>query len=107
MADDGLGMGVFLHRIDVVVEVLAFFFSSRRRHTRLQGDWSSDVCSSDLKVDFVGIGASYDPGKWFAMAEWARFDTHSILGARTAWYASGGYRFGKITPYATDRKSVV
>src|SRR5256885_3950084 len=30
-------------------EVLCFFFfSSRRRHTRLQGDWSSDVCSSDL-----------------------------------------------------------
>src|SRR5205807_5592857 len=30
-----------------------FFFSSRRRHTRLQGDWSSDVCSSDLEVDRV------------------------------------------------------
>src|SRR5256885_11288892 len=28
--------------------VLLLFFSSRRRHTRLQGDWSSDVCSSDL-----------------------------------------------------------
>src|SRR5256885_8111301 len=28
-----------------------FFFSSRRRHTRLQGDWSSDVCSSDLTPD--------------------------------------------------------
>src|SRR5205807_3609150 len=27
-----------------------FFFSSRRRHTRLQGDWSSDVCSSDLTM---------------------------------------------------------
>src|SRR5256885_5276434 len=27
-----------------------FFFSSRRRHTRLQGDWSSDVCSSDLQL---------------------------------------------------------
>src|SRR5256885_2198638 len=27
-----------------------FFFSSRRRHTRLQGDWSSDVCSSDLQM---------------------------------------------------------
>src|SRR5437764_15024423 len=26
-----------------------FFFSSRRRHTRYIGDWSSDVCSSDLK----------------------------------------------------------
>src|SRR5688500_19250372 len=30
------------------VVVLVCFFSSRRRHTRLQGDWSSDVCSSDL-----------------------------------------------------------
>src|SRR2546426_2764317 len=30
-----------------------FFFSSRRRHTRLQGDWSSDVCSSDLRVLIV------------------------------------------------------
>src|SRR5205807_7940472 len=29
--------------------VVFFFFSSRRRHTRLQGDWSSDVCSSDLE----------------------------------------------------------
>src|SRR5256885_4900199 len=31
------------------VAYLLFFFSSRRRHTRLQGDWSSDVCSSDLR----------------------------------------------------------
>src|SRR5207302_7870979 len=27
-----------------------FFFSSRRRHTRFSRDWSSDVCSSDLKA---------------------------------------------------------
>src|SRR2546426_9822977 len=33
---------------------LSFFFSSRRRHTRLQGDWSSDVCSSDLAVLYTG-----------------------------------------------------
>src|SRR5688500_20035784 len=32
---------------------LFFFFSSRRRHTRLQGDWSSDVCSSDLIVSLA------------------------------------------------------
>src|SRR5256885_13064282 len=32
----------------VLLIVFFFFFSSRRRHTRLQGDWSSDVCSSDL-----------------------------------------------------------
>src|SRR5699024_7138282 len=28
----------------------AFFFSSRRRHTRSKRDWSSDMCSSDLPV---------------------------------------------------------
>src|SRR5256886_11289989 len=30
--------------------MLFFFFSSRRRHTRFDCDWSSDVCSSDLTV---------------------------------------------------------
>src|SRR2546426_7219221 len=37
-----------------------FFFSSRRRHTRLQGDWSSDVCSSDLIPDAAADG-DYEP----------------------------------------------
>src|SRR5690242_21867977 len=32
-----------------------FFFSSRRRHTRLTCDWSSDVCSSDLLVLREGL----------------------------------------------------
>jgi predicted porin len=53
------------------------------------------------KVDFLGVGAVYDPGAWFLMGEWAHFDTHSAVGAKTAWYVSGGYRFGKFTPYAT------
>src|SRR5256885_5680939 len=36
-----------------------FFFSSRRRHTRLQGDWSSDVCSSDLVLkDGIVVAAA-------------------------------------------------
>src|SRR5256886_7283020 len=29
---------------------VGFFFSSRRRHTRFDCDWSSDVCSSDLRM---------------------------------------------------------
>src|SRR6266436_8360596 len=32
-----------------------FFFSSRRRHTRCSRDWSSDVCSSDLKVQAARV----------------------------------------------------
>src|SRR5205085_5937989 len=31
-----------------------FFFSSRRRHTRFDCDWSSDVCSSDLLAGLIG-----------------------------------------------------
>src|SRR3989475_1435722 len=37
-------------------DLLFFFFSSRRRHTRFDCDWSSDVCSSDLMQ--VGIIAN-------------------------------------------------
>ena len=51
----------------------------------------------DRRVTFAGLGASYDPGKWFVMGEWARFKTNSILGTKSALYASGGYRFGKVT----------
>src|SRR5688500_20007618 len=38
---------MFKYDIMCIIDIV-FFFSSRRRHTRLQGDWSSDVCSSDL-----------------------------------------------------------
>src|SRR5690348_6245521 len=45
----------------LVVFFFFFFFSSRRRHTRWTGDWSSDVCSSDLLA--VGrIGVNGDDG---------------------------------------------
>src|SRR2546430_11884673 len=37
--------GLFRRRL-----FMCFFFSSRRRHTRFDCDWSSDVCSSDLKT---------------------------------------------------------
>src|SRR5256885_17006783 len=42
--------------------VYIFFFSSRRRHTRLQGDWSSDVCSSDLGEIVIRGKAGPDVG---------------------------------------------
>src|SRR5256886_1557210 len=35
---------------------MGFFFSSRRRHTRFDCDWSSDVCSSDLPQRDMPIG---------------------------------------------------
>src|SRR5437762_11264406 len=44
--------------VHMTVSVLfCFFFSSRRRHTRYIGDWSSDVCSSDLGALRGGLHA--------------------------------------------------
>src|SRR4030066_1212496 len=49
-----------------------FFFSSRRRHTRFKCDWSSDVCSSDLKARisslklliFLATALLFGPWTW-------------------------------------------
>src|SRR5690348_17530229 len=48
--------------------LLFFFFSSRRRHTRWTGDWSSDVCSSDLIRSMTGCSRpeSCDPDRYLA-----------------------------------------
>src|SRR2546429_4231975 len=40
---------------------LIFFFSSRRRHTRCSRDWSSDVCSSDLRVRWTEAESGFLP----------------------------------------------
>jgi hypothetical protein len=56
---------------------------------------------ADKLVSFIGVGAMYDPGRWFALGEWGHDDFHSVLGANTAWYVSGGYRLAKLTPYLT------
>src|SRR2546427_9443111 len=50
---------------------LFFFFSSRRRHTRFDCDWSSDVCSSDLEVPAARLGSSTQLGwtTWLTHAE--------------------------------------
>src|SRR5207245_4839818 len=42
----------------VSVRSLFFFFSSRRRHTRCYRDWSSDVCSSDLRRNMPSTALS-------------------------------------------------
>jgi hypothetical protein len=56
---------------------------------------------NDRILTFYGVGAAYEPGDWFLMAELGRIDSHSVLGEATGWYVSGGHRFKKITPYAT------
>src|SRR5438093_8652228 len=48
-----------------LLDFIFFFFSSRRRHTRLVSDWSSDVCSSDLaRLDVEGTCAFLEQTYW-------------------------------------------
>jgi predicted porin len=58
-----------------------------------------DVDKEPLSI--IAAGVTYDPGKWFVTAELAHTESSSFLGNGTGWYASGGYRFGKFTPYLT------
>src|SRR5205085_3500110 len=71
-----------------------FFFSSRRRHTRFDCDWSSDVCSSDLKYDPATKTFTYSmemepmPGMKTKVREVLKLtdDTHMFL----EWYEMQG-----------------
>src|SRR5690606_40427457 len=54
-----------------------FFFSSRRRHTRFSRDWSSDVCSSDLKTRFDCEIKNFDPLSFLDRKEARKIDRFS------------------------------
>jgi hypothetical protein len=88
-------------RADLTLDKLHTFFGAFRQFGP-QGDALADKYDPYRKpVDFVGVGASYNPGDWFVTAEWANSRTHSVLGESTAWYVSGGYRLQRFTPYLT------
>src|SRR5713226_8066668 len=58
---------------------VCFFFSSRRRHTRWTGDWSSDVCSSDL----MHHGGFMQGGMHHAVAKGVKLDAKVDAAAHT------------------------
>src|SRR2546426_1658717 len=66
-----------------IVVLFFFFFSSRRRHTRLQGDWSSDVCSSDLAT-FRG-DPSYEVRAAALLALFQADSTKATRDSAVAW----------------------
>src|SRR2546421_705240 len=88
--------------------IVIFFFSSRRRHTRSDRDWSSDVCSSDLynNVPFhQGISAEILAERW--KLDRRQLDEFSLESHKRAAKATEqGWFNHEILP-VTDRKSVV
>src|SRR5258706_3723857 len=59
VCDVGYGLLLLCFRFRTHCYVF-FFFSSRRRHTRLVSDWSSDVCSSDLRFQIEQNGFAFE-----------------------------------------------
>src|SRR5580692_2325569 len=105
-------MYFFYSLIFCVIEyypVSFFFFSSRRRHTRFDCDWSSDVCSSDLFTEVgTGVRASvtmYDRGHSSISQmkpdeiEWKKL----FAGEGARWLHTGGI----LTSLSTDSAAVV
>src|SRR5256886_14447925 len=99
---------------------MLFFFSSRRRHTRFDCDWSSDVCSSDLRIGAIplvavgGLTLERLPGVFAAGADVAAVVTDIVrhvnprarvrewLSAAPAARGGGPVRAGP-TPVASSR----
>src|SRR5438094_6112857 len=94
---------------------ICFFFSSRRRHTRSYGDWSSDVCSSDLEMSAAvsRLRAAADPklprpdqprkpGELDAAVEWLEQDYALPRSAaeQIAAYLAEGKRALGVVPTA-------
>src|SRR2546426_7353627 len=76
-----------------LAEFVVFFFSSRRRHTRLQGDWSSDVCSSDLLLERL---AALTPRPRINVVLY-----HGVLAPRAKWRAAA-VAYGRADTTATQ-----
>src|SRR2546430_3789492 len=69
--------------------ILFFFFSSRRRHTRFDCDWSSDVCSSDLTMqqDFFRI-ISKEYNLFLGLVERRQASLNELASRQQAWMQS-------------------
>src|SRR5437762_2202909 len=96
--------------IYIYIFLCVFFFSSRRRHTRYIGDWSSDVCSSDLtglrsrKLAvvvglLVALGVAASTGRALFRSDWVA--KNEPLRTRAL------ERLGIVDPFASDRAAEV
>src|SRR5690625_7880064 len=75
-----------------------FFFSSRRRHTRWPRDWSSDVCSSDLRLYAIAAGNDLpvvvaNDSHYVADDEQVVHEAHMALGQKRTVSSESRYRF--------------
>src|SRR2546421_7022448 len=89
----------------VAVLCVFFFFSSRRRHTRSDRDWSSDVCSSDLLVPEARFGGDVPKAELALVQVQAR--AALVRREHDLGQAVSGQVADRDAAAVVDRKSVV
>src|SRR5215467_5391123 len=82
--------------------MIFFFFSSRRRHTRLQGDWSSDVCSSDLDRTLDRVAEEYREELAPAIQRVWQDEVESIRADLRMWLEQSAARQAEWDPIAFE-----
>src|SRR5206468_5990402 len=76
-----------------------FFFSSRRRHTRSDRDWSSDVCSSDLET-WLSLDENKLYAEWNGRVDRIRKLVETVPGVRTdIFIPQDGNRYPTVRVY--------
>lgn len=98
--------GVFTGRMlfaqgELDIDVFDPFFDAFRQFGP-EGEAIADRYEvDDTPFQFASLGAEYDPGPWFGMAELGWADFNSVLGEKLAGYVTVGHRFGTFTPHVT------
>src|SRR5256886_9533269 len=87
--------------------VCAFFFSSRRRHTRFDCDWSSDVCSSDLVRRALISGCALGLATGWNISNTGAIATQLSHRYGVGLATIGLFTTALFTTHLLDRKSVV
>jgi hypothetical protein len=103
---DNAEFGAALVHVGYVAAVIslnlgAALFDGFRQFGPQGNDIADENVLANKTSTLLTIAASYDPGTWFVQSEWGRSRSDSFLGVSTGWYVSGGYRFGRFTPYLT------
>src|SRR2546430_9038165 len=94
-------LGTVSFEDDALMRFDCFFFSSRRRHTRFDCDWSSDVCSSDLST--ASGSDRRHVVNLSTVAETPQFASPMLRRLASAWQLSGIIKLMSGTPMTVTR----
>jgi hypothetical protein len=63
-----------------------------------------EISVASKAASFTGAGISLDHDNWVGSLEYTKRKTSSYISSTTGWAATGGYRIGKLTPYAVTSR---